>query len=236
LQNFEIIVNNKTDKKGKGITFTSCMDSDETQGNHEDDEDMSESLALLGRQFKKIFKRFDRRSKPNGQNIRPNIDSQPGKEKMARSDEKNSQYKGVQCHQCEGHGHIGTECATFLNKQKKSLVVSWSDRDDSDDEVNAESANYVSALTGRIMFDTESCEEMSYEELAMSYYDLTAKNVELTQKVEEQEKEIAQLHDERFDNLAHISELNDELSKLNSQFEYMREHIDCRFNKEQANA
>jgi len=51
LQNFEITVNSKTDKKGKGkgIAFTSSMDSDETQGNHEDDEDMSESLALLGR-------------------------------------------------------------------------------------------------------------------------------------------------------------------------------------------
>jgi len=65
LQNFEISVNSKTDKKGKGIAFKSSMDSDETQGNHEDDDDMSESLALIGRQFKKIFKRFDRRSRPN---------------------------------------------------------------------------------------------------------------------------------------------------------------------------
>lgn len=88
---------------------------------------MSESLALIGRQFKKIFKQFDRRSRSNGQNTRPNIDNQPSKEKMARSDEKNSQYKGVQCHQCEGYSHIRTECATFLEKQMKSLVVSWSD-------------------------------------------------------------------------------------------------------------
>jgi len=80
LQNFELTVNNKTSKKGKSIAFTSSMDSDETQGNHEDDEDMSESLALLGGQFKKFFKPIDRRSRPNGQNIRPNIDIQPGKE------------------------------------------------------------------------------------------------------------------------------------------------------------
>jgi len=77
------------------------------------------------------------------------------------------------------------------------------------------------------MPDTESYEEeMSYEKLVVSYYDLTAKNAELTQKVEEQVKEIVQLHDERFDNLAHISELNYELSILNSQLEYMREQID----------
>ena len=69
LQNFEITVNSKTDKKGKGIAFASCVEPDESQANQEDDEDMAESLALLGRQFKKIFKRFDRRSRPNGQNI-----------------------------------------------------------------------------------------------------------------------------------------------------------------------
>lgn len=34
LQKFEIIVNIKTVKKGKGITFASSVDSDETQGNH----------------------------------------------------------------------------------------------------------------------------------------------------------------------------------------------------------
>ena len=145
---------------------------------------------------------------------------------MVRSDEKNSEYKGVQCHECEGYENIRIECATFLKKQKKSLVVSWSDGDDSDEEVKAEFANHVSALTDRIMSNTESSEdEMSYDELAMSYYDLIAKNAELTQKVEEQVKEIVQLHDERFDNLAHISELNDELSKLNSQLEYMRKQI-----------
>ena len=116
LQNFEITVNSKTDKKGKGIAFTSSVSSDDAQANFEDDEDMPESLALLGRQFKKIFKRFDRRSRPNGQNIRPNIDSQPSKEKMTRPDEADSQYKGVQCHECEGYGHIRTECATFLKK------------------------------------------------------------------------------------------------------------------------
>ena len=82
LQNFEITINGKTDKKGKGIAFVSNVDTDETQGNHEDDENLSESLVLLGRQFKKIFKQVDRRCRLNGQNIRSNIDIQPSKEKM----------------------------------------------------------------------------------------------------------------------------------------------------------
>jgi len=128
LQNFEITVNNKTDKKGKGIAFASSIDSDEIQGDHEDDEDMSESLTLHGRQFKKFFNKFDKRTRSNGQNIRLNIDNQPSKDKMARADEKNPQYKGVQCHECEGYGHIRTECATFLKKTKDKfgcLMVRW---------------------------------------------------------------------------------------------------------------
>jgi hypothetical protein len=66
-------------------------------------------------------------------------------------------------------------CATFLKRQKKSLVVSWSDEDNSEGEAENESANHVSALTGRIMSDIESCEEeMSYDDVAISYYELIA--------------------------------------------------------------
>jgi predicted regulator of Ras-like GTPase activity (Roadblock/LC7/MglB family) len=90
--------------------------------------------------------------------------------------------------------------------------------------VKTESANHVSALTGRIMSDTESSEEeMTYDELAMSYCDLISKNTELTQRVEKQVIVIAQLQDERFENVAQISKLNDELTKLNSQLEHVKE-------------
>jgi len=167
LQNFEITVDNKTDKRGKGIAFTSSVDSVETQGNHEDDEDMSESLALLGRQFKKIFKQFDRRSKPNAQNITSDINNQPNKEKMTSSDDKNSQYKGVQCYECEGYGHIRTKCATFLKKQKKILTTSWSDDDGSKGDGERESTKQIVALTSRVLSNIETCDEdLAYGELA----------------------------------------------------------------------
>ncbi|MCI40171.1 gag-protease polyprotein, partial [Trifolium medium] len=87
-----------------------------------------------------------------------------------RNDEKASQPKGVQCHECEGYDHIRTECATYLKKQKKSLVVSWSDEDDSEEEVDSETAKHVRALTCICMADEESHdEEVSYDELAASY-------------------------------------------------------------------
>jgi len=102
-------------------------------------------------------------------------------------DEKNTQYKGVQCHECEGYGHIRTDCATFLKRQKKSLAVSWSDGDDSDDEVENESGKHASAFAGWVMSDAESYEEeLSYEELAISYHELMVRNVDLDQMLEKQ--------------------------------------------------
>jgi len=72
------------------------------------------------------------RSKGNGENIRFNIDKQQRNAENDRTNEKNNQYKGVQCHECEGYGHIRTECATFHKKQKKGMIVSWSDDEEAD--------------------------------------------------------------------------------------------------------
>jgi len=60
------------------------------------------------------------------------------------------------------------------------LAVSWSDGDDSEDEVITESTKHVTSMTGRIMSDTESYdEELSYEELVVSYNELIAKNIDI---------------------------------------------------------
>jgi len=215
LQNFEITVNIKTDKKGKNIAFTSSRDSDVTQGNHEDDEDMSESLTVLGRQFKKFYKRFKRRSRPNGQYIRPNIDNQPDKEKMARSDEKNSQYKGVQCHECEGYGHIRTKCATFLKKQKKSLIASWSDDDVSEEDGEKDSTKQIAALTSRVLSNAETCDEdLTYGELS-----------DTCKQLEEQINITNKLKDERVRHQAKIPKLNNKVTLLNSQFSHVIKQV-----------
>ncbi|MCI92143.1 gag-protease polyprotein, partial [Trifolium medium] len=47
------------------------------------------------------------------------------------------------CHECEGYGHIRTECATYLKKQKKGLTVTWSDEDESEGEVESEAAKHI---------------------------------------------------------------------------------------------
>ena len=51
----------------------------------------------------------------------------------------NSNKRGVQCRECEGFGHIQSECANTLKKNKKVMAATWSDQDSesSDEEENS---------------------------------------------------------------------------------------------------
>jgi uncharacterized protein YjhX (UPF0386 family) len=105
---------------------------------------------MLGRQFNKILKHVNNRPRGNGQNVRWNTDRQQGNQRYDRNEEKNSRYKGVQCHECEGYGHIRTECATFLKKQKKGMIVSSSDDEGTYGDGESDAAKRVNAMTGRV--------------------------------------------------------------------------------------
>jgi hypothetical protein len=68
------------------------------------------------------------------------------------------------------------------------------------------SGKHTSAFAGRVMSDTESYdEELSYDELAISYHELIAKNLDLDEMIEIQGKIISQLQSERNENLIKIS-------------------------------
>ena len=66
LQNFEIIINNKEEKKGKSIAFVSNADIEEAQGDVENEENLVEEIVLLERQFNKILKHADWRHRSDG--------------------------------------------------------------------------------------------------------------------------------------------------------------------------
>jgi len=92
--------------------------------------------------------------------------------------------------------------------------------------VQNESAKHVTALTGRVMSDIESYdEEPSYDELVVSYNELIAKNTDMSQMLEKQEDIINMLQDAWSENLVKISELNDEVTQLNSQLEHIKKQV-----------
>jgi hypothetical protein len=190
LQTFEKNFSDKVDKKGKNIAFASNTESEKVDD--DPSEDLSEDIVLLGRQFNKILKRVDRRPRRNVQHIQQNTSAK------TKADDKTNQDKCVQCYECEGYGHIRTECANYLKKQKKGLTATWSDEDNSDSELENVAANHVSAMTGVCSSDNDSCDdEFTYEELASMYKDLYLKNEEVCRTVVEQKIHIEQLKHEK---------------------------------------
>ena len=223
LQNFEIMINNRVEKNEKNIAFVSNTNTEETQGNLENDENLDESIVLLGRLFNKILKQTNWRPRSDGKNIKYNISEKQNNEKSFSTNDKGNQSKVVQCYECEGYDHIRTECATFLKKQKKSLTVAWSDEDILERISESESTKRVTVLTGRFLSDTESCdEELVYDELATSYKNLYVRSAEICKMLGEQKKINNQLLTERSNHLAKISELNDEVTLLNLQLEQVK--------------
>ena len=116
-----------SEKKVKRIAFMSNTKEEEEESGQDVNEDLANDVALLGRQFNKLLKKMDVRSKSNVKNISSDISKSNNVGRRTRSDEKSKEGKGVQCHECDGYGHIRAECGTYLKKQKKSLVATWSD-------------------------------------------------------------------------------------------------------------
>jgi len=95
LHNFELVIDNRTEKKGKGIAFTTNTVDDEALEESVEDENLLENLVMLGRQFSRILKQVNRRSKGNGQIIRFNTNKQQNNPRNDKTDKKNNRYKGV---------------------------------------------------------------------------------------------------------------------------------------------
>jgi hypothetical protein len=203
LQTFEMGLNDGSEKKTKSIAFISNTEEENSQ---DVDEDLTNEVAMLERQLNRLLKKMDVRSKANVKNISSDISNG----RRVRSEEKPKEGKEVKCYECDGYGHIRTECGTYLKKQKMSLAATWSDESDTE-----EAANLVTALTGRWGSDEDSSDgEVTFEELASTYRELCHKSVELSKQVLNQKKEITQLENEKVEYLETISKLKTEVVAL----------------------
>lgn len=176
LQTFELGINDRSEKKSKSIALVSNTDE---ECDLDTDEGLSNAIVLLGRQFNKVMKRVNLKSRGDVKNNFFDISKSNGLGSKSRYEEGSSQSKGVQCHECEGFGHIRAECPTYLKRQKKGLTVTWSDEDSESEE---ESAKCVTILTGRCGTDEESCDdEITFDEIAGSYKELCLRSAEVIQ-------------------------------------------------------
>lgn len=226
LQTFEMNQIDQPEKKSRGVAFVSSTDRDDNQS--VEDSEISEALALLGRKFNKVFKRFDnRKARPNAPGRRydnKNAESSkvPEFQRKNQEEDKAAKTKGVQCHECEGFGHIRPECPTFLKKQKKSMITTWSDDESDDDEVS----NRVQAFTTRYESGEDSSDdEISEEEVAETYKLLYVKWEEACIMGERLKKTVSHLSQEKEELLNSNIKLREEVTLLNSQLEGMTKSI-----------
>ncbi|MCI38412.1 gag-pol polyprotein, partial [Trifolium medium] len=113
LQTYEVAANEKLEKKNKSIAFMSNADVEELDIDVDSTDSISEAIVLLGRQINKVLKRMDRRPRANGKIFTQDTSRSTGTPRKPKPDDKPSQSMGIQCHKCEGYGHIRTKCATY---------------------------------------------------------------------------------------------------------------------------
>lgn len=93
-------------------------------------------MALMIKTFNRAFRKFNKKI---GSNSGYNRESQ-----FARKTEgSSSKFKKMQCHECQGFGHVQSECANTLKKQNKSYntTLSNEETDNSSDEDEMEKIN-----------------------------------------------------------------------------------------------
>ncbi|KAK2401665.1 putative mitochondrial protein [Trifolium repens] len=226
LQTFESVLDERGDKRNKSIAFVSNTEEEDDQSEDGEEDSIADAIAMLGRQFNKVLKRVDRRNRQNGQGIRFDINKQQNSLKKSKPEDKSTQGKGVQCHECEGYGHIRSECGTYQKRQKNGLTVSWSD-EDTDEE--GESARHVTALTGTCVevedWDSDEDEDVSYEELASTYKDLLTRYEEMCRILEKQKKTINKLITEVNTQVQKVAQAEEKVIQVNAQMDDLRKRV-----------
>ncbi|XP_012842439.1 PREDICTED: uncharacterized protein LOC105962672 [Erythranthe guttata] len=146
----------------------------------EDEQTVEESLAILSKNFGKFLKKIGKRG--NFPSTGKTVNFQNSRRNSNQDNSEESKPRRIQCRECEGFGHIQSECANTLKKKKKiSLTTVWSDEEESDDDQgnNDQVTNFV-AFSSKVPLDNSEstvastvatdCEtESRYENMCSDY-------------------------------------------------------------------
>ncbi|KAI3461556.1 hypothetical protein Pfo_018219 [Paulownia fortunei] len=109
LQIFELNLNHNRIDKEKSVAFQAKFPKSSTSTS-EDNDDRSESLALVTKKFGKFLRMMDENS--NKPKSGKSFNSQKDKTNFNSFDDRKN--KRIQFHECEGFGHIQAECVNTL--------------------------------------------------------------------------------------------------------------------------
>ena len=115
-------------KNGKGIAFSAEKEEDKIQVLHDTlNQKLEDSMGLIARNFKKALRRIEK-SQGRSQGFQQTNDSnQEWRRDKERSGYRTGRSDGnqfnrrreLQCHECEGYGHIRSECPLAKRKELK---------------------------------------------------------------------------------------------------------------------
>ncbi|CAL2244806.1 unnamed protein product [Prunus armeniaca] len=182
-------------KKSKNVAFKVVNEEDDEHSN----EDCSdEELTILTRRFMNFLKNQDPRSRDSkGINSKNRfVNYTDGGSKFRRLNERKNPREKVKCFECEGYGHISSECANTLKKQKdgknKAMHTTWSDS-----ELECENDEKTVALITTVSLDEsredDDCTGINIEFIMNKYDDLLAASQKLSKQNSELVKEVAVL-------------------------------------------
>ena len=149
LRTFEMEL--REDKKQKKRTMAFQVEPQQVE--EKEGDDLTESMALLIKNFNQVAINMNKRLKGTYQTQNTNFASNPSTTpfKVNRFSgvniEPTNKSKGIQCRECEGYGHIHAECAN-TRKKNKSYTMTWINEESEErEEPSSEVMVFVSLPT-----------------------------------------------------------------------------------------
>ena len=126
---------------------------DDVEVNGFNDELSTTKIAYLAKNFRNFFRNNDKRARGKNnaepRNFRRNdltkVNNTEKPKKKVGLPSNNSM--GQQCFECQGYGHVKSECPTFLRSKGKDIAVTLSDDEVSDNESGSDKDRNFIALT-----------------------------------------------------------------------------------------
>ncbi|KAL2526707.1 Uncharacterized protein Adt_11761 [Abeliophyllum distichum] len=219
LMTYELHLQRRKKEKGSSIAFKIK--------NHEDKVDCEESetnenMAMLTKQFKKFLKRNQK-----GKNLNTSLQQkkrflintkQNPTTPMNRSDNR------IQCHECEGFGHIASDCANTLKKShtKKAMNITWSDDDEKDSDEDEDDRTSVDQVT---TFEEPVRVCYSYSSMNKKLHDEQEKNLSTQVMLEFLEDDKAEIDSQNNILTNILKEKDDQIVKLLDELKVSKERI-----------
>ncbi|XP_071723407.1 uncharacterized protein [Rutidosis leptorrhynchoides] len=145
LRTHEMTLAMRNRDKSKSISVAFKTGVEDVPVNTSDQQPIYEQPTLLTKNMGKMYRKFNKAkfndySSTNQKNNRSFQKKETGggsqRYRQGESSEGKTRVKKekIQCHECQGFGHIAAKCANTLEKQKKSFLSTWSDEETSEDK------------------------------------------------------------------------------------------------------